>query len=132
MEIYKLFDNKKYFKIEFNEDIDSSDMLHIEEIIKDSFDMSKKLNLKKPRILPKEIELDFEHSLSYAKMSIKTKNQKGLMAYLMSIFDEYGLDISMAKIQTIKNRARNLILIEKTIYLHKNKDKLLEDLICVE
>lgn len=125
MEIYKLFDDKKYFKLEFDEDISKDDAMRIKSLIEDSFDMSRKTNLIKPHILKNEITLDCEHSLSYAGMSINTKNQKGLMAYVMSRFDEKNIDISMAKIQTIKGRTRNLFLIEKTLYLCENKDKIL-------
>ncbi|MCF6173725.1 MAG: nucleotidyltransferase, partial [Campylobacteraceae bacterium] len=132
MEIYKLFDEKKYFKLEFDEDVYSDDITHIERLIEDSFDMNKKAKLHKPLILKNEINLDCEHSMTYAQMQINTKDQKGLMAYVMSHFDEENIDIVMAKIQTIKRRTRNLILIEKTLYLCENKDKILEGLTCVE
>ncbi|AFL69046.1 HD domain-containing protein [Sulfurospirillum barnesii] len=126
MDIYKLFDNKKYFQIDFNEKVQESDIAYITELLENSFDMSKRATLKKPTILKGEITLDFEHSKSYALMQLKTKNQQGLMAYMMSIFDEYNIDIAMAKIQTIKNRTRNLLLIEKTVGLCNNKDSILD------
>ncbi len=132
MEIYKLFDEKKYFKLEFDEDVYSDDVGRIEELIESSFDMSKKTKMHKPIILQNEIELDCEHSMTYAQMRINTKDQKGLMAYVMNLFDEEGIDIVMAKIQTVKRKTRNLILIEKTLYLCENRDKILEGLICVE
>jgi [protein-PII] uridylyltransferase len=47
------------------------------------------------------------------------------MAYMISIFDELGIDIASAKIQTIKHRARNLFLIEKHGKLCDNKEKIL-------
>lgn len=126
MEIFKLFDGKKYFKIEFNETINPDEIGYLHELIKDSFDMSKTTTLCKPIILANEIELDCEHSKSYAKMTINAKNQKGMMAYMMSIFDQEGIDVANAKILTIKNRARNLILIEKKINLCKDKEKILK------
>lgn len=126
MSIYKLFDNKKYFQIDFNEKVSESDIALICELIDNSFDMSKKVTLKKPTILKGEMDLDCEHSKSYALMHINTKNQNGLMAYIMSIFDEHGIDIAMAKIQTIKNRTRNLLLIEKTVGLCKNEKNVLD------
>jgi [protein-PII] uridylyltransferase len=132
MEIYKLFDEKKYFKLEFNEDIQNSDTSYIKELIENSFDMSKKTKLIKPNIKRDELKLNCEHSMTYAQMNINTKDKKGLMAYVMSRFDEEGIDIVMAKIQTIKGRTRNLILIEKTLYLCENKNKILEGLICAE
>lgn len=125
MDIYKLFDGKKYFQIEFNEKVEESDIAYITELLENSFDMSKKTTLKKPTILKGEISINFEHSKSYALMHLKTKNQQGLMAYMMSIFDEHGIDIAMAKIQTIKNRTRNLLLIEKTARLCDNEQNIL-------
>ncbi|MBV5278506.1 MAG: HD domain-containing protein [Campylobacteraceae bacterium] len=126
MDIYKLFDDKKYFQIDFNEKVEESDIDYIRELVDNSFDMSKKVTLKKPIILKGEIDIDCEHSKSYALMHINAKNQNGLMAYMMSIFDEHGIDIAMAKIQTIKNRTRNLLLIEKTVGLCKNEKNILD------
>ena len=126
MDIYKLFDNKKYFQLDFNEKVNESDIELIKELVDNSFDMSKKVTLKKPTILKGEITLNCDHSKSYALMHINTKNQNGLMAYFMSIFDEHGIDIAMAKIQTIKNRTRNLLLIEKTVGLCKNEHTILD------
>ncbi len=47
-------------------------------------------------------------------------------SFIMSVLDEHGIDIVMAKIQTIKNRTRNLLLIEKTALLCKNEDNILD------
>lgn len=126
MDIYKLFDGKKYFQIDFNEKVTENDIELICELIDNSFDMSKKVTLKKPTILKGEIDINCEHSKSYALMHVNTKNQHGLMAYFMSVFDEHGIDIAMAKIQTIKNRTRNLLLIEKTVGLCNNGEDILD------
>ncbi|MDD3463014.1 MAG: HD domain-containing protein [Sulfurospirillaceae bacterium] len=125
MEIYKLFDEKKYFQIDFQEKVEDGSCAYIEELLSKSFDMKKKAQIAKPTILKNEISLECNHSKSYAMMRINTKNQKGLMAYMMSVFDEQNIDIAMAKIQTIKNRTRNLLLIEKTINLCDNKEEIL-------
>lgn len=129
MEIFKLFDGKKYFKIEFNQT--TQDTEHIKALIDESFDMHKKATLKRPIILENELVFDCEHSSTYAQLSLKAKDQQGLMAYIISVFDEFGLDISSAKIQTIKNRARNLFLIEKQGKLCDNKEKILA-LLCAK
>ena len=126
MEIFKLYDDKKYFKIDFNEKVHKSDIPHIEKLIDDSFDMSKSTTLCKPLIKENEIELDCDHAKTIVKMSVNTPNQKGMMAYMMSVFDDEEIEVSTAKIQTIKNRARNLFLIEKKINLCENKNKLIE------
>jgi len=126
MELFKLYDDKKYFKIDFHEKVENSDIEPIKTLIKQSFDMSKSTTLCKPIIREHEIAMDCEHAKSVVKLSVNTKNQKGLMAYMMSVFDDEGLEVSTAKIQTIKNSARNLFLIEKKVDLCENKDKILE------
>lgn len=113
MEISKLFDNLKYFKIDYTTKITIDDMDIIDEIIKLSFDPSLQTSIKKPEILRSEIDINCEHSQHYASMYLHTKNQKGLLAYIIDIFDDLGIDIASAKIHTIKNRTRDLFLIEK-------------------
>jgi [protein-PII] uridylyltransferase len=120
MEVFKLFDNKKYFKIDFKENLDESDIPYIKSLVEKSFDMNKTVTLCKPIISKNEIDIDCEHSKTYAKISLNTKNQKGLMAYMMSIFDQLSIRVATAKVQTIKNRTRNLFLIEKKIDLCKD------------
>jgi [protein-PII] uridylyltransferase len=113
MEISKLFDNLKYFKIDYTTKITVDDMDIIDEIVKLSFDPSLQTSIKKPEILRSEIDINCEHSQHYASMYLHTKNQKGLLAYIIDIFDDLGIDIASAKIHTIKNRTRDLFLIEK-------------------
>ncbi len=113
MEISKLFDNLKYFKIDYTTKITDDDMDIVDEIIKLSFDPSLQANIKKPAILRSEIDINCEHSQHYASMYLHTKNQSGLLAYIIDIFDSLNIDIASAKIHTIKNRTRDLFLIEK-------------------
>jgi len=126
MEVFKLYDDKKYFKIEFHEKVEDDDIFQIQSLIKESFDMSKSTTLCKPVIKEKEIQMDCEHAQSVIKLTVNTQNQKGMMAYMMSVFDSEGIDVTTAKIQTVKNRARNLFLIEKKVELCNNKDKILD------
>ena len=102
MDICKLFDDMKYFKIDFASKASEDDLYHIKEIINNSFDASKKIKLNKPIIEKKEIEIDCNHSKMYARMTLRAKNQKGLLAYLIDIFDNFGIDIASAKVHTIK------------------------------
>jgi len=126
MEVFKLFNKVKYFKIEFLEKIDDENISYIEKIIKDSFDMDKKIKLKKPQILKNEIKIDCEHSKTYASLHLNVKNQKGLLAFIAALFDKFGIDIATAKVHTIKNRARDLFLIEKNGNFCNNKEKIIE------
>ncbi len=128
MDIFKLFDRIKYFKIDFLENIEKDEMLFIKEILDKSFDMSIKVKYKIPIVEPKNLTFDCKHSKTYAKMILKAKDQKALMAHVVSIFDKFGVDIATAKIQTVKNRAYNLFLIEKNgnfcNYINKIKEEI--------
>ena len=126
MEVFKLFNEIKYFKIEFLEKIEDENIGFIEKNIEDSFDMEKKIKLKKPEIKKDEIKIDCEHSKTYASMQINTKNQKGLLAYIAALFDKYGIDIATAKVHTIKNKARDLFLIEKNGNFCNNKEIIIK------
>ncbi len=125
MDIFTLFENKKYFRVDFNQKADEQNIPFIASLIEDAFDMSKKMAHAKPIIQKGEIQIDFDHSKSYALVHVNTKNQQGLMAYFLTIFDELGIEIAMAKIQTIKNRTRNMLLIEKTVGLCDNEKIIL-------
>jgi [protein-PII] uridylyltransferase len=128
MEIAKLFDGLKYFKIDYISKIDAEDINRIEKIIENSFDATLKAEIKKPFINTKEIAINFDYSQSYLSMHINTKNQMGLIAYVAGIIDEYGMDISSAKIQTNKNRAIDLFLIEKNGNFRHNMKLILKKL----
>ncbi|MCH9814133.1 MAG: HD domain-containing protein [Epsilonproteobacteria bacterium] len=128
MDIFKFFNNIKYFRVEFLEPVEQEDILHITEIIDHSFDMTKKVKLSAVNILKKEVKIDCNHSKTYAIMQINTKDQSSLLANIMSTFDDIGIDIASAKIQTIKNRARNLFLIEKNGKFCINQDQIVERL----
>jgi [protein-PII] uridylyltransferase len=130
MNIFKLYDNKKAFDISFSEKIDTEDLFFIEEIIKDSFDMSKTTVTKTPIIKRDGIKIDCNHSSYLASMQLIAKDQKGLFAYIARIFDDFKLEIESAKLHTLNGYARDLILIEKNgNFCSKQEDVL--DLICI-
>jgi [protein-PII] uridylyltransferase len=129
MDVFKLFNEKKYFKIEYNERVDEHQVEQIKQIINDSFDMSLKYQGKKPNLSKRDIKIDCDYSKSFAKMMLHAKDQKGLMGYIVALFDEFGIDIATAKIQTIKNSTRNLFLIEKNGNFCNNVEKILKLLV---
>jgi len=129
MDICKLFNDLKYFKIDFSLKVDREDILLIEEILHNSFDESKKSKLHLPVIQSKELKIDCEHSKSYAMMRLHTTNQKGLLAYIIHMFDDLGIDIVSAKIHTLKNSVRDIFLIEKNGNFCHNTDKIIDKLI---
>jgi len=128
MDIFKIEQGLKYFKIEFEKNIKYDEKLFIKESIVNSFDMSKSVKLPVLDIDKDEIAIDCNHSNSYARMSLNCKDQRGIVANIISIFDDMSIDIASAKIQTMKNRARNLFLIEKNGKFCNTKDIVVEKL----
>ncbi len=126
MEVFKLFDQIKYFRIEFIGK--EADRGYIEQVIHDSFDMDKQIRLKKPIIELQNITIDCDHSKTYAFMGVEAKNQKGLLAYLAKIFDDFGIDIATARINTVKGRAKDMFLIEKNGKFCSKKEQILQKL----
>ena len=128
MDICKLFNELKYFKIDFAETISEEELSFLEEFIDNSFaDIPHTLPFN-PSIQKEEIEIDCDHSKTYAKMYINTKNQKGLLSYIIDLFDDIGIDIVTAKVHTLKNRARDMFLIEKNGNFCHNVDTIIEKL----
>lgn len=132
MDIFKLFDSAKYFKVSFSEKISDDELPLVEDMIDASFDMSKKSTNKQPIITKKELTFDCDHSESYAKMTLDTKNQNGLLAFVINVFDELGIDIASAKISTIKNSARDMFLIEKSSGMCDKKQTVIKALTTIK
>ena len=61
-------------------------------------------------------------------MHLNSLNQKGLLAFVIDMFDEMGIDIVTAKIHTLKNRTRDMFLIEKNGNFCHNVDIIIEKL----
>lgn len=128
MDICKLFDDLKYFKIDFSVKANEEDLMLIENILHKSFDPKQKSTMPTPIIKKNEIEIDCEHSKTYAMMKLHTNNQKGLLAYTINLFDIMGIDIVSAKIHTLKKRVRDLFLIEKNGNFCHNTDTIINKL----
>ncbi len=128
MDICKLFDGLKYFKIDFSETISEEEVSFLEESIDQSFTVISNENPFKTSIQKEEVDIVCEHSKTYAIMHIDTQNQKGLLAYIINMFDAMGIDIVTAKVHTLKNRARDMFLIEKNGNFCHNVDTIIEKL----
>jgi len=128
MDICKLFNGFKYFKIDFSETITIEEIDFLDDIISNSFSIKSQEKSISASIQKKEVEIDCEHSKTYAIMHLNTKNQKGLLSYIIDMFDIMGIDIVTAKVHTIKNRARDMFLIEKNGNFCHNTDKIIEKL----
>jgi [protein-PII] uridylyltransferase len=128
MDIYKLFDGLKYFKIDFSQNVTTEEIALIEEFIHDSFKSTKKYTVHTPHIEKNELDIDCEHTKTHAIMYLNTLNQKGLLAFVIDVFDDIGIDIVTAKIHTLKKRARDIFLIEKNGNFCHNVDLIVDKL----
>ncbi len=126
MEIFTLFDDVKYFKIEFIKNIDEDELTEIEHIIERAFDMSIEVKLQKIIITRDEINIDCDHSLTHAEININTSNQRGLLAYVMNCFEKLHINIVTAKIHSTKNRVRDTFLMEKQNNICNNIEQIYE------
>ena len=129
MNIFKLYDEKKFFEITFGEKVDEADLLYIDEIIHNSWDMSKIVKLKRPKIKRSEITVDCNHTQYLAGMKVKTKDQKGMFAYIARVFDDFEIEVESAKIYSSRGKARDLFLIEKNGNFCPKQDQIV-DMLC--
>ncbi|WP_294961254.1 HD domain-containing protein [Sulfurimonas sp.] len=126
MEIFTLFDGIKYFKIEFIKNVDGNELIEVETIVNNAFDMSRHVTMKEVSIDKKEIIIDCDHSLTHAELKVNTKNQIGLLAYIMECFEELGINIVTAKIHSTKHKVRDSFLMEKQNDICNNVAKIYE------
>ena len=125
MEVFTLFDDIKYFKLDFLQ-TPTPDMYEtIREIVEESFDMAKGVKLEAPVIKPEQISIDCEHSKGLAEVTVHTANQRGLLAFIVQCFDTLDMQIATAKIQSTKLRARDHFLIEKTPQMCNNAGQII-------
>jgi len=129
MDIAKLFGNYKYFKIDFSEKVTEDDLVRIEKIIEDAFVITERGLIKSPQIANKEIVVDCKHSNNYAALYLNCKDRKGLLAYVIDLFDAMDIVIATAKIHTLKDRTKDIFLIEKNGNFCHNTDIIIDKLI---
>lgn len=124
MEIFTLFDTTKYFKIDFIKNVVGDELVAVEKIIENSFDMNKEAVLRDIKINKNEILIDVEHSLTHAEITIQTQNQKGLLAYIVDGLEKLKINIITAKIHSTKHKARDSFLVDKKDIDEDNIKKL--------
>ena len=128
MDIYKLFSGIKYFRIDFSDTIKEDEIQRLEELIVQSLVQITKLEIKKPKILEKNIFIDCEHSQEHAMLKIACPDQKGLLTYVIKLFDNLNIDINSAKIYTNRNKINDLFLIEKDGNFCNNTNLIIKEL----
>jgi [protein-PII] uridylyltransferase len=126
MEIITLFDDIKYFKIEFIKNVEGNELVEIEDIVNNAFDMTLNVELSNVNITKEEITMDCEHSLTHAELSVNTTNQRGLLAYIMDCFEKLNINIVSAKIHSTKHKVRDTFLMGKQNDICNNTDKIYE------
>lgn len=120
MSFFPLFDEKVYLKFEYANEVNDAKKAEFAALLEKNLHAQKK-GLKKPMIKKDELKLDLGYSKTYAKLNLNTKDQQGLMAFVMSVFNELGLVLSAAKIQTIRQRTRNTFYLQKTPNLDEQR-----------
>jgi [protein-PII] uridylyltransferase len=128
MDIYKLFSGIKYFRIDFNQTINEDEKLHLSELITKALIKEHSLRLKKPNIQAKDIHINCNHSQEHATMKLNCIDQKGVLAYLINLFDTLKIDINSAKIHTKMNRINDLFLIQKNGNFCNNTKQIIKEL----
>ena len=126
MEIFTLFDGVKYFRIDFLKNVSGNELVEVEEIIDASFDMSRAVKHRAIVIATDEIRIDCDHSKTHAEITLHTKNQKGLLAWIMSVFEELSINIVTAKIHSSKHKVRDSFLMEKQNNICNNTQKIIQ------
>ena len=129
MEIFELFEKKFYIRLDFNQNVKNHELENTKILALKSLNSEVLREPLKPNINKDEINFELNHSKDYAKLSINAKDQRGLMAYVMSVFDRLHFQVTSARIQTVKNRTRNLFLIEKNERLESKGEEILNLLI---
>jgi [protein-PII] uridylyltransferase len=124
--IYKIGEIK-YFKIEFNDNVEDFDIPLIENYIKKAFEENQQIKTK-VKFKKREIKIDCFHSPNYASMKIKTEDKKGIVSTILQVLDDYKIRVEDVKISTQKNIARDLFIISKENGFCEKKENILKAL----
>lgn len=128
MDIFKLFSGIKYFKIDFDETIEEGDYRDLHEILTTALTKEQSIKVNKPLIRIEDIYVNCHHSKEHAIMKLTCSNQKGLLSYLIQVFDHFKINITSAKIHTKMNKVNDLFLIEKNGNFCDNTSEFIKEL----
>ena len=126
MEIFTLFDEVKYFRIDFIKNVEGNELVEVQNIIDDSFKIEQEIHIEHVGISEDEITLNCEHSKTHAEVSVQTKNKKGLLAYIMYTFEKLHINIVTAKIHSSKYKVKDSFLMEKQNKLCNNGENIVK------
>lgn len=127
MSFYELFDEKIYIKFIYDNLINKEQKDKIYELLKECLKTNFKMT-KKPTIKKDELKFDLAYSKNYVKLNLNSKDTKGLMAFVMDIFANFGIILSEARIKTVRQRTRNTFIFEKNELFLQKKDEFIKSL----
>ena len=125
MDICKLSHEHKFFKLDFKEKFQDDELPQVASYIERSFTTNEALSINHIKVNKNDIYIDCDHSKNYALMKLNTKDQRGLIALLITIFDSMNIDIATAKIHTQKQTTRDLFLLEKDSNFCHNRESII-------
>lgn len=128
MDICRLSGEHKYFQLDFKEKLNDEELPRVAAYIEEGFNSKKSITLRKPIIHKEDITIDCDRSRTYALLRLNTADQRGLIAYIVTLFDSLGIDIVTAKIHTHKMVARDLFLMEREGNFCQYSDTIIEKL----
>jgi len=128
MDICKLSSKSRFFRLDFKEKLDEDELPRVAQFIEEGFSEASSLDLPAPVIRQEDIFIDCDHSKSYALLKLNAADQRGLIAFFISLFEAMHIDIVTAKIHTQKKTARDLFLIDKEGNFCHNRDTIIEKL----
>lgn len=124
MEGFTLYDDLKFFHLRFEASLPQEYEADIKNYIEASFELEHDVNITTPEIRKQEITLNCDHSKQYAELFIRTKNQQGLLAFIVHTLERNKINVATAKIYTTQKNARDSLLIEKERNLCDNPEQI--------
>lgn len=116
MEAFELFDNKFFIKLKYTKQVSQNELKSLHSKLIGALCDKNEAKIKAVKILENELKINASYLENIAKIGINAKDAQGFMAFVLSILDKCDFKLSDARIQTIKNRTRNVFLV------HKDKD----------
>jgi len=114
LDIFEIFNGVKYFRIGFADPIENDDIPYIEQLLESSLSKeSREYKPIKPNIKRENIDIECNYSEDYFKISLNAMDQKGLLAYILKVFEDEEINVTSSKIHTFKKRVRDMFLVER-------------------
>lgn len=113
MEAFELFDNKFFIKLKYTKEVSQNELKSLHSRLIGALCDKSEPKIKPVKILENELKTNGNYLENIAKIGINAKDAQGFMAFVLSILDKCDFKLIDARIQTIKNRTRNVFLVQK-------------------